>query len=185
MKKAYIIHGWGANSQSDWIPWLKQKLLNRDYEVITPNMPNTNEPQINIWLSKLQEVLVDLNKDDIIIGHSIAGQAILRYLEKIDSSQIIPKVILVAPWFKLSQIEEEEKEIAEEWINTPINFEYIQKLNLNIISLFSNNDPFVPLENEVLFKNLLNSQTQIYEEKGHFNSETGIEKLPEILEFIN
>ncbi len=71
MKKIYIIHGWGANSKSDWIPWLKKELKNKNFEVFAPDMPNTDEPIIENWLSKLNEILPSPDENCILIGHSI------------------------------------------------------------------------------------------------------------------
>lgn len=184
MKKAYIIHGWGADSTSDWIPWLKKELENKDFEVFTPDMPDTDEPTIEGWLNKMKKDLPSPDENCILIGHSIGCQAIMRYLENLENGKVA-KVILVAPWFNLKGLEgDEEWLIAKPWLETLINFEKIKNSAKEIIALFSDNDPFVPIEDEKLFKERLGAQTFIFKNRGHLNAEDGTIALPEILEFI-
>jgi len=183
MKKAYIIHGWGGDSKSDWIPWLKKDLESKKFEVFTPDMPDTDEPVIERWVAKLREILVNPDEDCVLIGHSIGCQTIMRYLESLDG-KVLDKIILIAPWFNLKGLEDEEWSIVDSWINTPINFEKVKSSTKEIIALFSSNDPFVPIEDEKLFKERLNSKNIIVNNKGHFIEDDGIVEIPEILEFL-
>ena len=183
MKKVYIIHGWGADSKSDWIPWLKKELEDKNFEVLAPDMPDTDEPNIEKWVSKLKKLLPNPDENCILIGHSIGCQTIMRYLEKLEN-KIVDKIILVAPWFNLKGLEDEELPIADPWINTPINFENVKRSSNKIIALFSDNDPVVPIEDEKLFRKNLNAETIIFNNKGHFNGEDGITEIPDFLEFL-
>ena len=183
MKKVYIIHGWGANSKSDWIPWLKKELEGQKFEVLTPDMPNTDEPNIEKWVEKLNELLLNVDDNCVLIGHSIGCQAIMRFLEGMGEKKI-NKSIFVAPWFNLKGLEKEEWSIAKPWIETRIDFEKVKKSSKEIIALFSNNDPVVPVEDEVLFREKLGAKTIIFNNKGHFNGDDGIVQIPKILEFL-
>ena len=63
-------------------------------------------------------------------------QAILRYLEKLENKKI-GGAIFVAGWFNLSEFtfkeepadEEEERNIAKPWLETPMNFKKIKEYN--------------------------------------------------------
>jgi len=183
MKKIFIIHGWGADSKSDWIPWLKKELENKNFEVFTPDMPNTDGPVIENWLSKFQELLPSPDENCILIGHSIGCQAIMRYLESLED-KVVNKIILVAPWFNLKGLNDKELLVAKPWIEALIDFDKVKSATKEIICLFSDNDPVVPIEDEKLFKKRLDAETIIFNNKGHFNGEDGIIEIPEILEFI-
>ncbi|MCK9438481.1 alpha/beta fold hydrolase [Patescibacteria group bacterium] len=183
MKKVYIIHSWGADSKSDWIPWLKKELENKDFEIHTPDMPETDEPIIEKWVGKLEELLPNPDENCILIGHSIGCQTIMRYLQNLDNKKI-DKIVLVAPWFNLKGLENEELPIAKPWLETLIDFDKVKEATKDIVCLFSDNDPVVPVEDEKLFKEKLGAKTIIFSNKGHFKSEDGIIEIPEILEFI-
>jgi len=181
MKKVYLIHCWSGTIEDGWYPWLKQHLENNNIKVVIENMPNTDEPTITEWVSKLNSIIDELDEDTFFIGHSIGCQTILRYLETKDITKI-GGLLFVAPWLDLLPLNDEESDkIAYEWINTPINFDKIKHFTTNINTIFSTNDYFVSIEQEKIFKDNLNTKNVIVENKGHISGEDGIVELPEIL----
>ena len=52
------------------------------------------------------------------------------------------------------------------------------------MAIFSDNDPYVPLDNQEEFKGMLNAKIIIEHEKGHFSGSTGTIELPVVLEAI-
>ena len=77
--RVFIVHGWGAYPQDDWIPWLKGQLEDKGCEVYNPSMPDTEHPQIETWLSFLANLVGDVDENTYFVGHSIGCQTILRY----------------------------------------------------------------------------------------------------------
>ena len=184
MKRVYIVHGWGGYPEEGWFPWLKKELEKRNYEVEVPKMPSPDTPKINSWVNYLSKVVGKPNKDHYFVGHSIGCQAILRYLGTINEK--IGGMILVAPWITLDEntIKEEGEEsvkIAKPCIETPIDFEKIRTATNNFTAIFSDNDPFVPLENSEIFKSKLNAKIIMEKNKGHFSGSDNVKKLPVVL----
>lgn len=182
-KRVYIIHGWDGHPKDCWLPWLKNKLGNKGFEVYIPVMPNTEEPKIDEWVGHLLSLVPDPDENTYFVGHSIGCQAILRYLEKLDNKKI-GGAVFVAGWLTLTNLEtKEERKIADPWLKTPIDFEKV-KNNINkVIAIFSDNDPFVPLEeNKKIFSEKLNAEIIIENDKGHFTGEDGIFELPIVLQ---
>ena len=185
MKKIYLIHGWGGDSEGGWFKPLAEKLKKRNFEVIAPNMPETMNPKIENWVSYLKNN-VNPNENTYFIGHSIGCQAIMRYLEALDENIEVGGCIFVAGWFNLTDEtwdEDYTKEIAEPWINKKINFEKIKKHCNNFLAIFSDDDAYVPLSDANLFKNNLNANIIIIKERGHIE-EFKEEDFNKILEFI-
>ncbi len=152
MKRAIIIHGWGGSPKGGWIPWLKKELESHGFQVITPQMPHTDFPTIAEWVPYLTKIVGEPDKETYLIGHSIGCQTILRYLESIDEK--IGGAVFVAGWLTLSELDTpEEKEIAKLWVEIPIDFEKI-KPKSKFISIFSDDDPYVPEENWTKFEDL-------------------------------
>ena len=178
MKRVIIIHGWGGGPEGGWFDWLKNELPSSEWEIDAPQMPDTDEPKIDAWVSKLKEVVGEVDEDTYFIGHSIGCQTILRFLETLKEDKKIGGAIFVAGWFSLKGLEEGEDEIAKPWIETPIDFEKIKKQINKSTAIFSDNDPYVPLSNTKIFKQELSSKIIIENKKEHFNE---VIKFPNVL----
>lgn len=185
MARVFIIHGWGGTPVSDWIPWAKDVLKAKGYNVLTPEMPDTDHPKIEAWVSKLSDVVGSPSSDDIFIGHSIGCQTILRYLEKLPEGNSIAKVILVAPWWFLKLTENEEQEDADPWLAQDVDLAKVKSRADSFIAIFSDNDPWVPLEKNIeFFKKNLDPEIVVKNKMGHFLSNEGVEKAPFLLDFL-
>lgn len=181
MNRVFIIHRWEGTPESDWYIWVKEQLENNGFKVFIPEMPNTKEPEINAWVSKLKELVGNVDEDTFFVGHSIGCQTILRYLEKLDNNKKIGGVILVAPWLSLTKEaipDKESKEIAEPWIETKINFKKIKERKDIMTAIFSTDDSFVNTDQSIIFERELNPNIIILKNKGHFTEEDGVKKLP-------
>jgi hypothetical protein len=185
VKKAYIVHGWGGNSKSEWFPWLKKELELKGFETVVFDMPETENPKIETWVKYLEDNIQNLNEETILIGHSIGCQTILRYLEKLPENIKVRKIILVAPWYTLFNLEEEDLPIAKPWLETPIDEKKVSgHIIEKIICIFSDNDPYVSAENQKIFSEKYNAEIIIEHSKGHFSEDDGIIELPVVLENI-
>lgn len=167
MKKVIIIHGWSGNSEGCWIPWIKEELEDKGFEVATLDMPDTEHPKINEWVNYLK-THINPNDKTYLIGHSIGCQAIMRYAEQTNTE--IEGTLLVAGWFDLDNLETEyEREVAKPWIETPINFEKVKKNIKKISVLISEDEPFGFVnENARIFKEKLNANVFIEKNYEHF-----------------
>ncbi len=184
-KRVFIIHGWDRSPEKDSLPWLRRELEVRGFEVSVPDMPNPDEPVIERWIFHLSSVAKEVDENTYFICHSIGGQAVLRYLEKLPEGTKIGGVVFVAGWFTLTNLEtDEEWETAKPWIETPINFDKVKKHANKFIAIFSDNDPFVPLENKEMFEKKIGAKTVVELNKGHFLSEDGVTELPSVIDAL-
>ena len=185
MIKIIIVHGWGGSPKREWFPWLKKECVKKGWKVQVPQMPDTNHPKIKTWIPFLKKIIQNPDEKTYVIGHSIGCQTILRYLETINTK--VGGIILVAPWMTLDKetINKEGKEsikIALPWVETPIDFKKVKTNIKRCIALFSDNDPFVPLENKKIFEKELDAKIIIEHNKGHFSQSDNIKDLPKVLE---
>lgn len=162
-KRVFIIHGWGGSPNEPLHKWLKLKLEKKGFKVIVPQMPNPEKPEIEAWVSRLEEIVGTPDESIILVGHSIGCQAILRYLEKLNLISKIGGVVFIAPWLTLSNLEsEEEWQVADSWLNTPIREIDVIKHAPKMTAIFSDNDPYVPSENIEMFKRRFNAEKKIF-----------------------
>ena len=189
-KKAIIIHGWEGNPNNAWFPWLKKELENKGFDVFVPEMPNADEPKIHAWVSKLEEFSERVDANTYLIGHSIGCQAVLRYLEKLPGGTKVKGVILVAPWMSLDEqtLREEGEgvyDIAKPWIETPISFEKVKEHCGDFTLIYSTTDPYANSDDLALLQKKLDARAVNAGDRGHFDDEAGVDKLPEILDIID
>jgi hypothetical protein len=177
MKKTiYIIHGWGFDSKSYWIPNLKFELEKQDCNVVAIDMPDTENPTIANWVTKLQEVTDNhIDENVYFVAHSIGCQTVLRFLESLPDNQKLGGALFVAGWLTITGLDESEKTIAEPWLTTPIDYERIKQHTDNISCIFSNNDPYVTKDNEDIFLEKLDVQIFQIGDRGHIDNESDSE----------
>lgn len=186
MKNVVLVHGWGGSPQRDWFPWSRLEISKLGFNVIVPEMPDTENPRIDSWVSTLVSLNINPLDQNIFIGHSIGCQTILRFLEKKNLNFKIDKLVLIAPWWFLNLKSKEEKGIAKSWLETFVDFEKIQAKSEKIICVFSDNDPVVPLYKNVnFFKEKLNPEIIIKNKMGHFTQDEGVTELPFLIDLIS
>lgn len=183
-KRVFVVHCWAGRPKDGWYPWLKKELTKKHFDVNVLKMPNTETPKIKDWVNYLSEQVGKLNKNTFFVGHSIGCQTILRYLEK--ENKKCAGLIFVAPWMQLDEntIKEEGKEavkIAKPWLTIPIDFAKIRKLKIKTVAVFSDNDPYVTLDNISIFEKQLHSDIILMHNKGHFSGSDKVKKIPEVL----
>lgn len=183
--KVIIIHGWSGSPDEGWLLWLRKELDKKGFEVIAPQMPNTDEPKIEEWILFLEQEIKDLDENTYFVGHSIAGLTILKYLEGLPKNKKIGGVIFVAGFFNLTKecLEDgEDAAIAKPWLEMSLDYKKILSHTNNFIAIFSDDDPDVPLEDSELFKQKLGAKIIIEHNKGHFTEETNVTEIPVVLE---
>lgn len=184
VQRVFIIHGWDGYPEEGWFPWLKLELEKKGFEVQVPAMPNSSKPNIEEWISHLKRIVGEIDDDTYFVGHSVGCQTILRYLEGLPNDKLVGGCVFVAPWFNLVGLTEDEERVIRPWLEKPIEFIRIKLHTSNFISIFSDNDPFVSLDNKELFKNLLGSKIIVKHKKGHFSGSDNINKLPVVLKSL-
>lgn len=187
MNKIYLVHCWDGTKEDGWYPWLDKELTNENTTVYRFNMPNTENPKIEEWVSFLDSMVKDLDSNTYFVGHSIGCQTILRFLQSRDITNI-GGILLVAPWLDLlpeAINEPESYETAKPWLTTPIDFEKVKKFTSNINCIFSDDDYFVSLSQKEVFERVLNAKTIVVSNKGHISQEDDVYELKEILDVCN
>lgn len=181
MKKVYLIHGWGGNSEGGWFDWLKKELPKYKVKVKAFDMPNTDHPKIEKWVGYLEKNIKDVDEETYFIGHSIGCQTIMRYLEKLPKHKLIGGCVFVAGWFNLINLDKEEMEIIHPWTNTKIDFDRVKRHTDNFLCIFSDDDSWVHLSEADVFKDKLNAKIIHKKKMGHFDN---VNKIEEVLNFI-
>ena len=187
-KRVFIAHGWDGYPEEGWFPWLKHELETRGFEVSVPQLPEAGSPKIQSWVPKLAETVGTPDGQTYFVGHSMGCQTIARYLESLPEGVKVGGAVFVAGFFKrLTGLEDDPdvQKTDKHWLDTPIDLKKIKSHLNKSVAIFSDNDPFVPLDNQDDFRDKLGSKILIEHQKGHFSgSRDKITELPTVLESV-
>lgn len=186
-KRVFIVHGWDGYPEEGWFPWLKNELEAKDFEVSVPQLPEAKTPRIYNWVPALSKAVGTPDEQTYFVGHSMGCQTIARYLESLPEGVKVGGAVFVAGFFKrLTNLEDDPKvrEIAKHWLETPVDLEKVKARLNKSAAIFSDNDPYVSLDNQNDFKEKLGSKIVIEWQKGHFSGSDGVKELPVVLEAV-
>ncbi len=125
-------------------------------------MPNSFNPRKEEWIRVVEEFSPD--KSSILIGHSLGGSTILRYLEKAENK--VAKCILIAvPIKKLGP----DFKVIENFLEGDFNWEKIRKSSEKFIVFNQTDDPHVPLQHGKDLANYIAAKLVIVEGNDHFD----------------
>lgn len=175
------MHCWGGTPNYCWYPWVKAQLEAKGFKIDVPAMPETDEPNLELWLPKLIETIGRPDEELFLIGHSIGCATIMRYLEQLSEDQKIGGVVMVAGFTSDLGIAE-----LENFYKTPLSFAKIRAGSAKgFINIHSDDDQYVPVSNSAELQKQLGGEAIILHGKGHFSgpidNEASCTTLPEVV----
>lgn len=112
--------------------------LGAEYDVLSPKLPNPDNPEYLLWKTELDKEFSALDDDPILIGHSFGGSVLLKYLSEEVSQQVFSGVfILAAPYWGI----DENWPISQFSLRDHFNVKLAQ---MPLFFYHSQNDPIVP-----------------------------------------
>ncbi len=180
-KRAFIIHGWGGYPDKNWFPWLKDQLIKKGFVVSVPQMPESDHPKMDSWLSKLSDEVGKPDKECYFIGHSLGCITILRYLERLEATEKIGGAVFVAAFDDDLGIKELA---ASNFFLKPVDWVKVNEHCNNFVAIFSDNDYYVSLDHSDVFKKKLEAKVIVKHAMGHLNEKSGVRELPDVLEAV-
>lgn len=88
--------GQGAYHEDAALAASLTQALGDAYDVCFPRMPEETEPNVKSWKLKIAAELSRLEGDVLLVGHSIGGAILLKYLAEEDVQKPIAGVFLLA-----------------------------------------------------------------------------------------
>ena len=163
-------------SKKYWIQDVAEKL--KEVQVIVPRMPLQENAKYDEWKIYFERFFPELNDGIILIGSSLGGIFLAKYLSENKFPKKILSVYLTCPPFDDSLPGED----LVGGFKLQSDLSLIEKQTKNLYLMFSKNDDVVPISHAEKFREKLpNSKIIIFESKnGHFQ----IEEFPELIEMI-
>jgi len=186
-KRVIIVHGWEGFPEEGWFPWLKNELENRDFEVTVPQLPDADNPRIEKWVPALAKAVGTPDENTYFVGHSMGCPTIARYLESLAGDEKVGGAVFVAGFFKrLTGLEDDPKdrETVDHWLSAPLDLGLVRARVKSSVAIFSDDDPWVPLDNQDAFRDELGSEIIIERGMSHFSGENNVTELPVVREAV-
>ncbi len=157
--------------------YLKNK-LGKNFDIIKIRMPLSDNAKYEDWKIVFENYIPFMKNNVILIGSSLGGIFLAKYLSENKLPKKISAVYMIAPPFDNSLLGEDL--VGGFVLKTDLSL--IEKNCKNINLLFSKNDDCVPVFHaEKYRKKLKNANIKIYDHvKGHFE----ITEFPEIVKMI-
>ncbi|HPT08623.1 MAG TPA: alpha/beta hydrolase [bacterium] len=166
------------DKKSKWSKEYLDKELGKKFQIIRPGMPLAQYANYKDWKIWFERYIPYLKNNVILIGVSLGGIFLAKYLSENNFPKKILATILVCPPFDDTLPEED----LAGGFKLKSDLSLIEKNSKNLILMFSENDNVVPIEHAEKYRNKLkNAKIIIYKNKnGHFK----IAKFPEIIKII-
>lgn len=157
-----------------WKTWLVEA-LGSDYGVTLPRMPNSMNARYTEWKTWFEKYIPLLEDGIILVGHSLGGSFLAKYLSEESFPKKIRATFLIAAPYDMDG----DRHLVE----------FVPKDSLDLLStqggeifLYQSRDDDVVSFGELEKYRLVlpNAHVRVFENKGHFNQET----FPELVDDI-
>lgn len=194
-KQVLIIHGGNTfTNYSEYIESLKTKKIELEklkyridwkdsitddlgdkFEVLVPRMPNGTNAKYNEWKIWFEQIISLLKDNVILIGHSLGGIFLVKYLsQNLLATKVKAVVLISAPYKEL-----DTEEIGD--FSLPKSLSKLNKQIKNIVLIQSEDDPVVPASHVYLYKKQLpDAELILFKANGHFQQM----HFPELVKLI-
>ncbi len=194
MKQIIYIHWWTSFPNNDafcealkswnykpftqkiqWVDWLAEQ-TKWEFEVFHPAMPNKYNANYKAWKIWFEKIFPFLNDEDtILIGHSLGGMFMMKYL----TEEWFPKQI--SKLYLISSVSNNKIEYLWDFEVDLKKISILQDLSKKIVIYHSTDDSEVPYTNSLeIHANLPKAELIPFSDRGHFRQR----EFPELLENI-
>ncbi len=152
-----------------------KKNLGKNFEIIKPLMPLSENAKYSEWKIHFERHFTQLRNNTILIGNSLGGIFLAKYLSEHKFPKRILSTYLICPPFDDTL----PKEDLAGGFKLKSDLSLLEKNSKNLYLMFSKDDNVVPVSHaEKYRKKIKNGKIIIYKSKnGHF-------KIPKFLEII-
>ncbi len=184
MKNNYLlVHGSFGSPFSNWIPYLRKEIENRDLEVYTPDFPSGVSYQNYTNWSNLLKTYVEaniLNENTVIFAHSIAPIFICKFLAQ--NKIKVKRLVFVCGFNNYLGIDKDYDAVNESMYFN--NLADVKNYCDDIVCFYSDDDPYVKYEAEKEFADAITENQIMISGGGHLNSESGYTEFAELLKYV-
>jgi predicted alpha/beta hydrolase family esterase len=184
-RNCIIVHGCPSGPEGErdvetrsfdkhWMPWVRERLIERNVPTLTPIMPNPWAPDYPSFRQEFEKHPV--SEQTILIGHSCGCAFLVRWLG--ESKQEIDTLALVAPW----KIPRAGDSLRKAFYEFPID-ETIKRRVRRIVMFTSDTEMEDGKKSLAIYHAALGGDIVDLPDKGHYTiADMGTDEFPELLD---
>lgn len=180
MKKVFLVHGYEGMPNGGWRPWLMKRLSKNGIYACALPMPHPSKPQKDEWVATIAQAVGDPSDEIFLVGHSLGGTAVLRYLESLGKGESVGGAVLVST--AIENKRDEHYDNVNSFFKDPFDFASIAQASKQFVVIHGDNDPDVPLKDGQLISESLSCELVVIADGGHLS---GLETNYKLLEGLD
>lgn len=185
VKRAFIIHGWGATPADHWFAKLSDDLDKLGYRVDLFPLPDSRHPDFAAWQRTLAEHIGTPQSDDLFVAHSLGNISLLHYLSQTRPPQIGGLVLVSGFIGRLPALPEIEGYSIDNYVaQAQLDLPALRRMTGNIACIVSTDDPIVAPAESMKLADTLGARVINVPDAGHFLASDGFTELPQVLAAI-
>ncbi|MFC8344539.1 RBBP9/YdeN family alpha/beta hydrolase [Streptomyces sp. NPDC057280] len=171
-----ILHGWQNHRPADhWQHWLADRLTELGHQVTYPQLPDPDDPSLEVWLGELARYLAE--RPDVVVAHSASAvlwlHAVARGMPGVGD---VERVLLVGP--PAASVLARYPEVAE-FTAPPLDF----TLPGPTLLVAGDDDPYCPGGAQSAYGDPLGIPTRLLPGAAHLDLDAGYGSWPSVLEW--
>lgn len=178
--RVIIVHGFRANVDAHWFPWLRDALANRGIAATSVDLPLAESPNAADWEREVSLALGTPDETTWIVGHSLGAITSLRTLSAQLGDWRLGGVVFVAGFTgKLDTLPD-----LDEYLAGDVDAERVAERIGVRIAIRSDNDTLVPAAATDALATRLSAELRVQPGAGHFLEADGVTALPAVLDAL-
>ncbi|MGO2751000.1 MAG: RBBP9/YdeN family alpha/beta hydrolase [Pseudoclavibacter sp.] len=178
--RVIIVHGFRANVDAHWFPWLRDALADRGIAATSVDLPLAESPNPADWEREVSLALGTPDEQTWIVGHSLGAVTSLRVLAAQLGDWRLGGVVFVAGFTgKLDTLPDLDDYLADD-----VDAERVAERISTRVVVRSDNDTLVPPAASDALARRLSAEVRVQPGAGHFLEADGMTSLPVVLDAL-
>jgi len=174
-----LVYGYDGSGPGHWQRWLEAELRQRHVPVVFPELPDPLQPQKDLWVAGLTDVVAQRNGAPVtFVGHSLGCWAIDHFLAE-RGAQGVHAALLVAPPSPYLLFEP-----VDSFLPPPRQRTAWAPIAARSLLVGSDNDDFTSTEELQEIAAAIGIGWHLIPGAGHINTATGYGPWPFVLEWL-
>jgi predicted alpha/beta hydrolase family esterase len=176
-RRFLILHGWqNHRPPGHWQRWLAEGLQASGEQVLYPQLPDPDAPELPAWLDVLRAQLARLGDGErVVIAHSLGCLLWLRHAERAREVQRVDRVLLVCPAGPAAL-----PSMLEDFHGAPFDGAAVRAAARSTELVCTDADPWCPEGAAGLFGRALDLPTHVVAGGGHLSLDEGYGPWPAV-----